>query len=466
MKKITFLLALFITSIGFSQDLLLGFETTESGGLNGGPFGNGNALQVNVVTDAGTNGSQVVKFIANPSGEIWQGININLSDDVDLTTTQTMTIDVKSATPITFLVKVNGGVSGAADAAAAVTHNGNDTWQTLSFTFNTSLDGKAAMANGIYSSFVIHAYWAPGATLFSEVTADSRTFYVDNIKGTVSTAETCSDGIMNNAETGVDCGGPNCSACPSPPMTAAPTPPARAAADVISIYSDAYTAIPGIVLDQAWCGANAITATTAGGNAVLAYNDKACQGIDFDANRQDFTGITYMHVDLFIQASTDLVGKVFNVKIVPDSGAESAFNIDINGLSPAPVPGTWYSYDMPITISGPHSNIRQFGITSNLNSVLWYDNLYFHKNTTLSTDNFDSNTFSLYPNPTQDSWTVKTNNIQMLNITVFDVLGKNVLSLSPNASEATINGLNLKSGLYFAQIKTANGLSSIKLIKK
>jgi O-acetylhomoserine (thiol)-lyase len=40
MKKITLIVALMITSVMFSQDLKLGFETGESGGVAGGPFGN------------------------------------------------------------------------------------------------------------------------------------------------------------------------------------------------------------------------------------------------------------------------------------------------------------------------------------------------------------------------------------------------------------------------------------------
>ena len=238
MKKITFIIFLLLTAFGFSQDLLLGFEDAESGGLNGGPFGNGNALQVNIITDAGSNGTKVAEFIANSSGEIWQGINLNLTTKVDLTSTQTMTIDVKSATAITFLVKVNDGTG--AEAAAAVTHDGDNTWQTLSFTFDTVLDGKAAMADGIYNGFVIHAYWAPGATAFGEVTADERTFYVDNISGP-GFADTCSNAVQDGDETGVDCGGAFCDPCTNPPATAAPTPPARDANDVISIASLAYT---------------------------------------------------------------------------------------------------------------------------------------------------------------------------------------------------------------------------------
>ena len=48
---------------------------------------------------------------------------------------------------------------------------------------------------------------------------------------------------------------------------------------------------------------------------------------------------------------------------------------------------------------------------------------------------------------------------------MFDILGKNVLSLAPNASEVNVDGSTLKSGLYFAQVKTETGINSIKLIK-
>jgi hypothetical protein len=83
----------------------------------------------------------------------------------------------------------------------------------------------------------------------------------------------------------------------------------------------------------------------------------------------------------------------------------------------------------------------------------------------LGTKDFKIAGLNIYPNPAQDSWTVKTSNINMSAIKVFDVLGKNVLSLKPNASEVTINASSLKSGLYFARINTLNGSSSLKLIK-
>ena len=84
----------------------------------------------------------------------------------------------------------------------------------------------------------------------------------------------------------------------------------------------------------------------------------------------------------------------------------------------------------------------------------------------LSTKVFEIAGLNVYPNPTQDSWTVKTKNIKMTSIQVFDILGKQVLSLAPNASEAKIDASQLKSGLYFAKINTANGSSSLKLVRQ
>jgi len=162
MKKITLLLFLLTVSFGYAQEVIQSFEA--AGAVNGDPFG-GMAAPT-VLTGTGTNTTQVLEFVGNTATEVWQGVNINLTKNVELTSSKTMSIDVKSATPITFLVKVNGGVDGAPEAAAEVTHNGDGTWQTLSFTFNTALDGKAATANGVYSSFVIHAYWKAGETSF------------------------------------------------------------------------------------------------------------------------------------------------------------------------------------------------------------------------------------------------------------------------------------------------------------
>ena len=174
MKKFLLLLFLMTISLGYSQTLRLGFESGESGNAFA-PFGDFSIQPVQA--GSGSNSSSVLPIIANPAGQIWQGCNFVLTTPVELIASKTMTIDVLSSTPVTFLMKVNGGVAGAPAAAAQASHNGDGTWQTISFTFNTALDGQAASANGVYNNMVIHPFF-PFSGPVSE-----RTFYIDNISG-------------------------------------------------------------------------------------------------------------------------------------------------------------------------------------------------------------------------------------------------------------------------------------------
>ena len=95
---------------------------------------------------------------------------------------------------------------------------------------------------------------------------------------------------------------------------------------------------------------------------------------------------------------------------------------------------------------------------------IWVDDI---TNTgTLGVNDFKLASFKAYPNPSQDAWTIKTNNQTISSVQLFDLLGKQVLTVNPNSSEAIIDASGLSKGLYFARINTTNGINSIKLIKK
>lgn len=84
---------------------------------------------------------------------------------------------------------------------------------------------------------------------------------------------------------------------------------------------------------------------------------------------------------------------------------------------------------------------------------------------TLGIAEFDTTIIKAFPNPTLNVWNVKTNNEVINEVSVFDVLGKQVITLSPNSHTVSIDASSLNSGLYFAKIKSDNGTKSIKLIK-
>lgn len=447
MKKITFLFVLLIASLGFSQELVTNgdFESGVSPWA-GNNDSNGAGYNINIVDDG--SGNMVNSALIDSSSDTWR---VNLQQVLSLTQNQAYElsfdayVDSGTATMIAGIAENFGGFAGAPTVTPAMTTTSQTFVYTITFEAATTTNGRVFFDMG-------------GAA------NNGKIIYIDNVS-LVESVDLCNDGILNNGETEIDCGGPNCIACPSPPTVAAPTPPARAAANVVSIYSGAYASIPAIDYDAGFCGTGATTEITAGGDAVFAFNSQNCQGIDFSANTQDITGYTNLHVDLFIEAGTDLVGKVFNITVVgPDgAGQDTVVAIDINALSPAPVPGTWYSYDVATSFNA--TTIRQITVTSNLNNDVWYDNLYLHNDMVLSTDDFSRTAFRTYPNPTQDNWTIETQNVRISSITLFDVLGKSVISIEPKADRAVVDGSNLKSGLYFAKIETAEGSSSIKLIK-
>ena len=137
MRQITLLITMFVfTFFGYSQqDVLQDFE---NGGLDS-PFGGAITSLVPDPETGGTHG-QVLRLESDPNEAVFQGVNISFeSQDVELTSDKTMTLDVYSTMPITIAPKVIQGSDGAPDSTASVDHTGSG-WETLTVTFNEGLD--------------------------------------------------------------------------------------------------------------------------------------------------------------------------------------------------------------------------------------------------------------------------------------------------------------------------------------
>ena len=438
MKKITIIFTLLIVSIGFSQELVT------NGDFETGPLTAWYGNAANRVDDGSGN------FIneANVAAAGTQ-FSVNLSQEIILESGKSYELSFVAYTDATTFTR--GMVVGLGQTAAPFTAslvNPDpvliDTPQTYTYTLTIS-----------YGDAV------PDRVIF-DMGAETGFVFIDNVS-VQEVVDLCNDGILNNGETEIDCGGSNCEPCPAPPTVAAPTPPNRPDGEVVSIYSGVYAEIPAINYDAGFCGTGAITETVADGDPIFAYNNQDCQGIDFSANTQDLTGLTNVHVDLFIEAGTEIIGKVFNILVVhPDGSGDTPINIDLNALSPAPIPGTWYSFDRAVTFNNPIA--RQVTVVSNLKSSVWYDNLYIHQNTTLNANSFNSNSFKVYPNPSNGVWNINSDN-DITQIQLFDMLGKSVMMVKPNTLNVELEASTLTKGLYFATISTATGSESVKLIK-
>lgn len=469
MKKITLLLTLFITSFCFAQVVLEDFEGTPP--VLGFANGPGTATIVADPAPSGTNGN-VLEIVTAAGSAPWQQAELTFQGDwMDLTASKIATVDVYSTSAFDMLAKVDQGTG--PDSATDASHTGSG-WETLTFDFNIPKDNQQ-IANGIYPRILLFNLWDSAAGGGTGGWADpngqssARTTYADNITAISSPPPaTCNDGIQNQGETGVDCGGPNCAACPIPPTAAAPNPPNRPAADVISFFSDAYADVPVGTFDTPWCP-NSTTDVSIAGNPTKLTNGAVCEGIDFAGNRIDATGFTRLHIDFYTD-ETNIVGKVFNIKLVDFNGgagedASRTIEININdGTNPGVVAGTgtnWVSIDAVIA---PFDDLAQIVFTTNLNYV-WYDNLYLHKDTTASVDDANAAVFTAYPNPTSNNWTI-SGTTTINSVAIFDIMGKQITTVEANDSDVVINTTNIVAGMYFAKINSDNGVQTIKLIKE
>jgi hypothetical protein len=95
----------------------------------------------------------------------------------------------------------------------------------------------------------------------------------------------------------------------------------------------------------------------------------------------------------------------------------------------------------------------------------WLDDvLYLDEIIILGTDDFSAENFSVYPNPVQDVLNINTTSM-VDTINVYDVLGKLVLELQPDAVSPSIDMSTLASGAYLVKVTIDNASKTIKIIK-
>ena len=247
------------------------------------------------------------------------------------------------------------------------------------------------------------------------------------------------------------------------PTGPAPTPPARPVADVKSLFSNAYTNVTVDTWSAPWDDSS-VEDVQVGGDDIKKITFTNFLGVDFSTNAFNATAFTHFHMDYWA-AATNLTGKVLNPKWSNHTGGVETSAFLYTGI--VTTSGAWVSVDIPLTAfdNAPQTrnNLAQFLLTSNL-GVVYVDNIYLHKNTVLSNSNFDLASFNVYPNPTNNVWNLS--NAQNINsIKLYDISGKQILSLNPNATSAVINASEYSSGIYFANVETENGTKVIKLVK-
>ncbi|MDG1714911.1 T9SS type A sorting domain-containing protein [Lacinutrix sp.] len=435
-------------------DMLEDFETTPIDFVGFEGLGGANVV-ANPSVDANNGSATAGELIVVQAGNPWQGANLVMQDnyiDVSDPTTNIVTIDAYSTTPFNILARLDGGQNGAIDSAADAAHTGSG-WETLTFTFNENLDNTGS-ANGEYDTIALFPNWNGGGWHDPEI---ERTVYVDNIQGTAGAAIVVTP----------------------PAIPAAPIPDATDA-NVYSVYNDtnSYSTIFPFAY-QFGGGLDSQVDLDPSANVNNAWKFNLGNG-GYGQGEEGTTGAinAYDHVtfDYYIFAPTNSAATATGFKFVLISDnttpvTEVTYEI---GTNEAVVTEQWTKVSIPLTYFTNLGfdqaeffqwKIDPFASSVDNNSILYIDNFLFTNGDLLSTANFTDAKFSVFPNPTNATWNVISNSV-INTISVYDILGKQVISVSPNTLETSIDASNLKTGVYFARIDGVNGSKTVKLIRE
>lgn len=149
------------------------------------------------------------------------------------------------------------------------------------------------------------------------------------------------------------------------PTEAAPDP-SHDEADVISVYSDAYTSVSGTNFNPDWGQSTAVTDIQIAGNNTMLYSGLNYQGIELQS-AIDASSMTHLHIDYWTSNASAL-----NAFIISSGPIETAKNLAV------PTSG-WQSMEIPLGDFNPVdlADIIQFKFDGN--GDIYLDNIYFHK---------------------------------------------------------------------------------------
>lgn len=124
----------------------------------------------------------------------------------------------------------------------------------------------------------------------------------------------------------------------------------------------------------------------------------------------------------------------------------------------------WTQADLNFTPTTSEVYYLAFNCTSPADrNILAIDDIQI--TSVLSSDSFESNEFTIYPNPATTILNISnTNNVEIKNISVTDINGRVVKNQSGTLTQINVSDLN--AGVYFVTIEAAEGKSTQKFIKK
>lgn len=346
MKHFTLIMMMLVSSVVFAQNAPINFEAGGHGAnWTWTVFENATNPPLEIISNPDPSGintsATVAKFTALQAGAPWAGVEsahgaTNLGPFVLNETNSTIKIMVWKSVISDVGIKLVAA-TGWAQPEKKVANTLINQWEELTFNFAGYLNPPPS--EGQLDQIVVFPdFNLAGRTQDNIVYFDNITFHP-------------------------------ASASPDMPTVAAPTPPARDPADVLSIYSHAYTNVPNTDFNPNWGQSTAVTFVTIAGNETIKYGNFNYQGTQF-ANPLNVTTMEKIHLDMWTSNATTV-----NFSLISTGPVETPFSLAIT-------PNQWVSYDIPLSAFGivNMADVIQFKFDGGTGTQsIYLDNIYFYK---------------------------------------------------------------------------------------
>jgi hypothetical protein len=277
--------------------------------------------------------------------------------------------------------------------------------------------------------------------IFASSPAGTSVVYIDNVmfsKGTVVAVE---------------------------PTTAAPTP-TKLAADVVSMFSNAYTNVAVDTWRTSWSSAT-LEEVQVAGNDVKKYSGLDFVGVETVSNQLNISAMDTFEFDVWTPNSASL-----RIKLV-DFGADAVFgggNDVEHETAITPTLSGWNRVAIPLSsMTGltTKSNIAQLIFASSPAgaSVIYIDNVMFSKKSSVGIESAKAEKVGIYPNPSNGMINITTEK-EIQKVVLYNSMGQAVLSYNANSNFVKMNIDDLPSGIYTVKT-TINGVDTFnKMVRE
>ena len=217
---------------------------------------------------------------------------------------------------------------------------------------------------------------------------------------------------------------------------------------------------------------------TTGGNpdGTLRFGSPDDQGATFTYSDASFNYNNAASAKLFFdikQSSATLTGCALHIRHSNSGGIENPKFIGAiqDGINT----NSWVTKEYDIELDGSTTTgelMIQFetavGAVVGAEGVFLLDNvaiaLLDANGDTLSVFEIETPQFITYPNPLQNTLNIKgTTDVE--NVSIYDLMGRNVLNATPNNSEFSLDVSQLNKGVYMVQLKAGDKETTLKIVK-